>query len=343
MSATQEQGWDGAVNFEPGHRTMGMMRLEDLTPNPMNPKGHSLDTIDASVGRFGYVEPIVLDERTGFLISGHGRRETLLAMKERGESAPEGVQVDTDGGWRVPVSRGWRSRTDTEAAAALIALNRTTELGGWVDDALLDILDTLTEEEDGLAGVGFEHDEVDDLRERLQALADGEDPDGAGSTGEPGTDLGETYTMKTDVPQYQITGEAPEVTALVDSEKTDALVAGILAAGVPDEVQAFLVAGAQRHLVFDYAAIAEFYAQAEPEVQALMEESALVILDVDDAIKHGFAKFGERLQALFEVDLAAKEERGFGALPPETAEDLESLDLTAGDLAAILEEAEPDA
>lgn len=339
--STTEQGWDGAVAYGEGHRTMGLVPLEDLRPNPMNPKGHSIETIDASVGRFGYVEPIVMDERTGYLISGHGRRETLLAMKERGETAPEGVTVDGDGRWRVPVARGWRSRTDTEAAAALIALNRTTELGGWVDDALLDILDTLTEEEDGLAGVGFEHDEVDDLRERLQALT--EDEEGDGSAGEPGTDLGQTYTMKTDVPQYQITGEEPALADLVDRTKTEALTASILAADVPDEVQAFLVAGAQRHLVFDYAAIAEFYAHAEPAVQALMEESALVILDVDDAIKHGFAKFGERLQALFEVDLAAKEERGFGALPPETAEDLEALDLTAGDLAAILEEAEPDA
>ena len=41
----------------------------------------------------------------------------------------------------------WSSRSDTEAGAALIALNRTTELGGWVDeelDHLRELLDTLT-------------------------------------------------------------------------------------------------------------------------------------------------------------------------------------------------------
>lgn len=136
-------------------RKIEYLPLDLLKPNPRNPKAHDLETIDDSVGRFGYVEPIVRDDRTGFIVSGHGRTKTLKAMHERGESPPEGILVDEKGRWLVPVGVGWASRTDTEAAAALIALNRTTELGGWVDESLLELLDELSEAEDGYLGVGF--------------------------------------------------------------------------------------------------------------------------------------------------------------------------------------------
>lgn len=309
--------------------------LADLVPNPRNPKAHNLDLIDSSVGRFGFVEPTVLDGRTGQLISGHGRSETLRAMEQRGDSPPEGVRTNAQGQWLVPVVEGWSSRTDAEASAALIALNRSTELGGWVDDSLLELLDELGESEDGYLGVGFDEHEIEDLRARLAAIDEEETE----------ADLGGEYTLKADVPQYQITGERPEISELVDTAKADELMAAIDATDLPDDIAEFLEAGAQRHLVFDYAKIAEFYAGATPEVQRLMEASALVILDVDDAIKHGFARFGDRLQALFEKDLQAKAERGYGSRPDGDAEDLDGitdelveLDLSAADAAFLAEE-----
>ena len=53
--------------------------LDQLKKAPRNPKAHS-DDIKTSIGRFGYVEPIVVDERTGCIVAGHGRREALLAL-----------------------------------------------------------------------------------------------------------------------------------------------------------------------------------------------------------------------------------------------------------------------
>lgn len=178
------------------------MALESLLPNPANPKAHDNDLIDASIGRFGYVEPITLDERTGCLISGHGRRETLIAMRERGESVPEGVTVrDGDGAWLVPVARGWASRTDTEALAALVALNRTTEVGGWEEKALLDLLDQVTEMggDDALLGVGYDEVAIAGLRSFLEGMdvielfqsgsgESGED-DGSEGSGEPADEV----------------------------------------------------------------------------------------------------------------------------------------------------------
>lgn len=146
--------------------------LSELLDDKRNPKQHDLPTIDASVGRFGFIESIVRDDRTGRTISGHGRTKQLRAMKERGEMPPEGVILREDGEWLVPVTVGWASRTDTEAAGALIALNRAGEIGGWVDDALLTLLDELSAQEDGLDGVGFDTGDIDDLRAMLQGPPD---------------------------------------------------------------------------------------------------------------------------------------------------------------------------
>lgn len=149
-------------------RKIQHLPLADLKVDPRNPKAHSIETIDASVGRFGFIEPIVLDERTGFIVSGHGRTETLRVMQERGDSPPEGIRRKGDD-WLVPVTVGWASRSDTEARAALIALNRAGEVGGWVDDELLTLLDELSNDEEyGFDGVGFGQDDLDKLTARLE-------------------------------------------------------------------------------------------------------------------------------------------------------------------------------
>lgn len=150
-------------------RRIEYVPLSELVLDESNPKAHDTDLIGDSVGRFGYVEPIVEDGRTGKLISGHGRTATLQAMHAEGQAPPDGVTVDPDGNWLVPVSRGWSSRSDSEARAALIALNRTGEVGGWVDESLMDLLSRLGEDENsGLLGVGFSEDDLDDLRAMLE-------------------------------------------------------------------------------------------------------------------------------------------------------------------------------
>lgn len=153
-------------------RDVAYVPLGSLRADPRNPKAHDEGLIGASINRFGLLDVIVQDGRTGYIVSGHGRQKVLRAMKERGEVPPEGVLVDEQtGDWQVPVIVGWSSRSDTEAAAALIALNRSTELGGWVDDSLLGLLDMLVEEDDSaLAVVGFGEDEIEVLRNKVSAM-----------------------------------------------------------------------------------------------------------------------------------------------------------------------------
>ena len=54
--------------------------------------------------------------------------------------------------------------------------------------------------------------------------------------------------------------------------------------------------------MFDYGRIAESYAHAAPEVQRLYEASALVIVDLDDAIRYGYVALLEKLQGMREEE-----------------------------------------
>lgn len=104
--------------------------LETLKPNGRNPKAHV--SLAESYKRYGFVEPIVVDERTGMLAAGHGRREELINQKAAGQNPPDGIVVK-DGKWLVPVGRGWSSKTDQEAEEYLVASNALGPAGGWND------------------------------------------------------------------------------------------------------------------------------------------------------------------------------------------------------------------
>lgn len=95
-----------------------------------NPKQHSVENIQASMRRFGFVEPGVMNEATGRLVAGHGRAEALDAMKAAGEKPPARIRVE-GGEWLVPVIRGVSFANDADAEAYLLASNRLVEVGGW--------------------------------------------------------------------------------------------------------------------------------------------------------------------------------------------------------------------
>ena len=67
---------------------------------------------------------------------------------------------------------------------------------------------------------------------------------------------------------------------------------------VSPKEKAFLLAAAHRHTVFNYENIAEYYANASPEMQRLMEQSALVIIDIDNAIENGFVELSSQIDEL---------------------------------------------
>lgn len=117
--------------------------LNQLLKAPRNPKKHDVDLVRRSISTFGYVAPAIIDERTGRLVVGHGRTEALQALKASGSEPPDGIRQEPDGDWLVPVIRGWASKDDGEAAAYLVADNRHTELGGWDNEALAQLLNEI--------------------------------------------------------------------------------------------------------------------------------------------------------------------------------------------------------
>ena len=96
-------------------------RVADLRPAPYNPRTISepaLAGLEASVRRFGLVQPIILNERTGHIVGGHQRLKVLLAD---GLEETDVVVVD------LP---------EEEEKALNVALNSPQISGEWTADAL---------------------------------------------------------------------------------------------------------------------------------------------------------------------------------------------------------------
>jgi hypothetical protein len=159
---------DTAEQTQPG-RWIEYLHVDSLKPHPDNPKGHALDALVAAVERFGYTEPILVCERTGWIASGHGRVEAVRRRRENGDPPPDGVTVNADGLWLVPVVRGWSSEDDAELRAYLVATNHLPRAGGWVADVLEPILDEMAQSDRGLGGTGFTSDSLDGMLAELGA------------------------------------------------------------------------------------------------------------------------------------------------------------------------------
>lgn len=166
--------------------------------------------------------------------------------------------------------------SDEQIKAFRLADNKTAELAEWDEDLL-------GKEMQGIINIdmsqfGFSVGE-DELGEEMQD---------------------DKYTLKVKIPQYEITGECPEISDMLDSSKADELIQEVEATDIQEEIREFLIQAARRHNVFNYRDIAEYYAHAEPEVQKLFEKSALVIIDVNDAIANGYVQLATDITDIME-------------------------------------------
>ncbi len=107
------------------------------------------------------------------------------------------------------------------------------------------------------------------------------------------------YTSKIKAPIYEPKNKKPFVFELVDTTKCGRLVNDIKNSSLPQEEKDFLIHAAKRHNVFNYTKIADYYAHATPEMQNLMERSALVIIDFDKAIQYGYVKYSNEIANLY--------------------------------------------
>ena len=110
--------------------------------------------------------------------------------------------------------------------------------------------------------------------------------------------LDKKYTKKVEIPQYLPSHSKPDLRLLCNNNKTLELIDEIKKSNVTEEEKQFLINAAQRHLVFNYSKIADYYAHSNKEMQELMEKSALVIIDINDAIANGYVKLNNELKKL---------------------------------------------
>jgi len=245
-------------------------KITDLIPYARNSRTHSdaqVAQIAASIKEWGFTNPILVDD-SGQIIAGHGR---VLAARKLGMSELP-----------VMVASGW---TEAQKRAYVIADNKLALNAGWDEQFLaLELSD--------LRGLGFDTNLTGFSQDEIAAFMP--------------TDLGEEnfddskYTKKIDAPIYQPTGDCPPVSALCDRTKCTQLTVQIHQNdNLPPEIKEFLLAAASRHIRFDFERIAEFYAHADPDLQQLMEDSALVIIDFDKAISGGYVKLSQAIGKIY--------------------------------------------
>jgi len=153
--------------------TIEYLPLLTLKKWPRNPKEHDLPQLNKSIARFGYVNPIIINESSGEILAGHGRLDALLERKGKAEPCPDGCKQNGSD-WLVPVIRGVELPTE-EAEAYAIADNRIVEIGGYDESLLADVLKDLGDGA-GTEGTGFNEKDIAELLARTGKGEVVEDP-----------------------------------------------------------------------------------------------------------------------------------------------------------------------
>lgn len=119
-----------------------VMKLAGMKPAPYNPRRRlqkgdmAYSHIEKSIAEFGYVQPIVWNERTNNIVAGEQRHTVLLDMGIEEEAV---CIVDLD---------------DAQEKALNIALNKIT--GEWDHEKLCELLEELADIENiDLNAIGF--------------------------------------------------------------------------------------------------------------------------------------------------------------------------------------------
>lgn len=103
------------------------------------------------------------------------------------------------------------------------------------------------------------------------------------------------YTKKIEAPTYEPKNEKPQFDELSDNTWAIKLISDIEKSSLSKKEKEFLKLAAQRHIVFNYEKIADFYANSSKECQELMEDSVLVIIDFEKALELNYVKLSEEI------------------------------------------------
>ena len=242
--------------------------VTELIPYVNNSRKHSdkqVAQIAASIKEFGWTNPILVDGDNG-IIAGHGR---LMAARKLGMTEVPTIELS--------------DLSESQKKAYVIADNNLALNADW-DEALLKI------ELENLKDLSFDLDILAFDDEFLTNLLDEEE------------DEENMYTQKVDIPTYEPSEIKPNVKDLYDDSKAFDLIEKIKASKLPQAEKDFLMLTAGRHVVLNFQLIADYYAHSERPVQQLMEDSALVIVDIDNAIANGWVNLSKKLDEIYDED-----------------------------------------
>ena len=254
------------------------LKVEELIPYINNPRNNTeaVDKVAASIKEFGFKVPIVID-KDNVVVTGHTR---LLASKKLGLQEVPCVIAD--------------DLSPAQIKAFRIADNKVSEYAEWDEDMLKVELEELEEMDFDLDSVSIDFSDFD-MALDLEDTEEGQEQEE------------NIYTKEINIPQYEITGECPKLEELVNEEKTKSLIERIEKSDIPNDIKEFLIKASYRHLAFNYQNVAEYYAHADKEVQELMEESALVIIDYNDAIRNGYVQIKKAIDSIIEEGIENEE------------------------------------
>lgn len=254
-----------------------MRLVAELIPYAANSRTHSdaqVAQIAASIKEFGWTNPILVSG-DDTIIAGHGR---LLAARKLAMVEVPVIVLD--------------HLSKAQQRALVIADNQLALNAGWDMDMLKAEIEDLKLDDFDIGILGFSSKELADMFADSAGALDAENP----------------YTTKIKTPTYEPQGEKPSVEELYDDKKATALITAIKASNLNEKEKQFLMSAASRHIVFDYAKIANFYAHSSEDCQELIENSALVIIDFDKAIENGFVKLTEAINDMFQSGEASEDE-----------------------------------
>lgn len=123
--------------------------IHKINPAPYNPRidlqpgDHEYDSLKQSIDKFGYVDPLIWNERTGHLVGGHQRFKVLM------EDKPSEILVSVV------------SLNDQDEKALNVALNKIS--GHWDENKLEKLLTELKDNNLDLETIGFTEEEYEDL------------------------------------------------------------------------------------------------------------------------------------------------------------------------------------
>ena len=237
------------------------IKVDEIIPYADNAKLHperQIEQIRASILEFGFNDPIAIDENN-VVIEGNGR---LMAIQDLGFKEVDCIRIE--------------GLTEDQKRAYILVHNQLTMNTGFD-------IDILNRELEKIKGIDMQQF---DFELNIDFDTDIDTGDGT------------QYSTKVDIPQYEPTGECPDIWELVDTAKADSFLEEINESKVSPEEKDFLIKATRRLYEFNYRKIAEYYAQASPEMQELMEHLILVIIDFDNAIAYGYAQLSADLEEM---------------------------------------------